>query len=573
MSDANALDTLAALAREAGVSWIAAETDVLAERLREGRFYVVCVGQFKRGKSTLLNALIGTPVLPTGVIPVTAAVTVIRYGDRLAARVRFRDRDWEDAEPAALATYVSEEHNPGNEKGVTGVEVFVPSELLRSGMCLVDTPGIGSVSAANTEATRAFVPHIDAAVVVLGADPPITGEELALVAQAGSIIQEIIVVFSKADRQPDAERAEAIRFTRRVLEETLRRPPGPIFQVSAAERLAGTGPPRDWDRLVARLDALARESGAALVKTAEERETRALGGALIRELDEQRRALTRPIEESEERVASLRIAVADAERSLVDLGYLLRAEQDRLARRFTEDRDRFFSAALPAAAQELRQAIRGGPASGRTLRARALELARDVTARWVDRWRREEEPRAEALYREAERRFVDLANTFRQRLALVPGLEGLPALSVHEGFRAKSQLYYTQLMHVAPSSLATWLHDVLLPWRRSCAVERAAVGYLERLLHVNSARIKNDFEQRVIESRRLLEREIWERLHGLLASAERALAAAREAHAAGTAAVRDKLEWLDRLRQRVATLEGRDAETGSSGHHEGSRFV
>jgi hypothetical protein len=86
--------------------------------------------------------------------------------------VRFRDRDWEECDPTALAIYVSEEHNPANEKAVAAVEVFVPSPLLRSGMCLVDTPGLGSVSLANTEATRAFVPHIDAALVVLGADPP-----------------------------------------------------------------------------------------------------------------------------------------------------------------------------------------------------------------------------------------------------------------------------------------------------------------------------------------------------------------------------------------------------------------
>jgi hypothetical protein len=71
-------------------------------------------------------------------------VTVVRYGPRLTARVRFDEREWEDCEPRDLVTYVSEEHNPGNEKGVTGVEMFVPSPLLASGMCLVDTPGVGS---------------------------------------------------------------------------------------------------------------------------------------------------------------------------------------------------------------------------------------------------------------------------------------------------------------------------------------------------------------------------------------------------------------------------------------------
>jgi hypothetical protein len=175
------LAALARLAEELGAPTLAAEARAVAERLGEGRFYVVCVGQFKRGKSTLLNALIGEPVLPTGVVPVTSVVTVIRHGERLAARVRHDSGDWEECEPQALATYVTEEQNPGNEMGVAGVEVFAPSALLESGLCLVDTPGIGSVSATNTETARAFVPHVDAALIVLGGDPPIAGDELALI--------------------------------------------------------------------------------------------------------------------------------------------------------------------------------------------------------------------------------------------------------------------------------------------------------------------------------------------------------------------------------------------------------
>ena len=84
------------------------------------------------------------------------------------------------------------------------------SELLKAGMCLVDTPGLGSVLIANTEATRAFVPHVDAALLV-GADPPITGDELALVRAMAETVRDIIVVFKKTDRQPDIDRTEAIR--------------------------------------------------------------------------------------------------------------------------------------------------------------------------------------------------------------------------------------------------------------------------------------------------------------------------------------------------------------------------
>ena len=66
-----------------------------------------------------------------------------------------------------LKEYVTEEHNPENQKGVDGAEVFIPSPLLSTGMCFVDTPGLGSVFTGNTAATHAFIPHIDAALVAV----------------------------------------------------------------------------------------------------------------------------------------------------------------------------------------------------------------------------------------------------------------------------------------------------------------------------------------------------------------------------------------------------------------------
>src|SRR5436309_11826074 len=109
------LSRLDELAGEAGASDVAEEARSLAQRIAEGRFYVACVGQFKRGKSTLLNALVGDPILPTGVVPVTSIVTILRHGHRRSARVRFAEGGWQAIDPEALAAYVSEAQNPQNE--------------------------------------------------------------------------------------------------------------------------------------------------------------------------------------------------------------------------------------------------------------------------------------------------------------------------------------------------------------------------------------------------------------------------------------------------------------------------
>ncbi len=223
--------------------------------------------------------------------------------------------------------------------------------------------------------------------------------------------------------------------------------------------------------------------------------------------------------------------------------------------------DRAFDAALSAAQAELRRALDTEPPG----RDRALELARAVTQRWLDGWRREQEPHAEAFYAEAERRFVELANGVRRRLTAVSGFESLPPLRASPGFRVKSGFYYAELRQVAPASAATWLLDRILSWRRRRAIERAALEYQRRLLEVNSARIMNDFIERVTESRRRLERELRDALHSLVASADRALGIARQAKADGAAAVTTRLEAIEALRRRLDALGPRcqEEEPGS----------
>jgi dynamin family protein len=97
-------------------------------------------------------------VLPVGVIPVTSVVTILSHGDAPTATVQLTNGQSRPITLETIADFVDERRNPQTTRGAAVVEVFVPSEILRGGLCLVDTPGLGSVHATNTEATRAFVP-------------------------------------------------------------------------------------------------------------------------------------------------------------------------------------------------------------------------------------------------------------------------------------------------------------------------------------------------------------------------------------------------------------------------------
>ncbi len=551
------LGQLAEFARDLGAGHVLAEAVSLAERLTEGRFYVACVGQFKRGKSTLLNALIGHPVLPTGVAPVTSLVTVVRYAGHLAARVRQDGGTWREIDPASLADYVSEVQNPENRKRIDRVEVFSPSPLLAAGMCFVDTPGIGSVFSTSTKMTRDFVPHIDVGLVVLGADPPISGEELALIEEVASQTDRLVFVLNKADRLPDAERREAREFIQRILKERLGQPIGPFFEVSATERLFGHQT-RDWRALEAELEGLVRDSGAHLIRAAAKRGIARLVDRLLHAMDEQRDALLRPLDESERRVTVLRQSVDDAERALRDLGPLFTAEADRIARSLDSEKNAFLERALPDAISQLERLLPSSGARPERLRRVAMEEARELARRLVEQWLRHVEPMAEKLYGQTMERFIELANGFLRRLETSgePTFARLPAEVPREtSFRARRRFYFTDLLVQAGRSPFRGVLD-LVRLRRGAiaAVRRDIRTYLERLLETNSARVANDLRERLLESRRSLESELIALLREISASAEQALERARQRHAEGADRVRAEIARLDSLRTRVGRL-------------------
>jgi GTPase SAR1 family protein len=545
------------MAVDLGAEALAREASDLETRLGEGRFFVACVGQFKRGKSTLLNALIGQPILPTGVVPVTTVLTVLRYGPTLGARVRVSDGRELDVDPGVLGDYVTEARNPANEKGVATVEVTFPSRLLASGMCLVDTPGLGSVFAANSATTQAFVPHIDAALVVLGSDPPISSEELALVENMGRQVEEILFVLNKSDRVADADSQEAAAFTARTIAKRVDRDIEPIFRVSAAERIVGRVT-RDWAQLEAALIELAGRSGAVL-DAAAERGVARISRELLREIAEQRDALLRPVGESERRLDALRRAIAEAEFTLKELSARLQVEHFALSERFADAQHAFLARAIPDARQELAAAVAATTSQrGPAARAAAMDAALRVARRRVTAWAEHVEPEAEAMYAATMARFVEIANDFIRRLA--SGASSGPAIeaggiSGERGFREGGRFFFTSLLTLTDPGLWTWLFDWVRSHRSRIASSiRHASRYLERLIRTNSARLANDLSARVAGSERRLESEIRERLSTLAESAQRALNRARAQQAAGAEAVRAELVRLDDLRRRVERL-------------------
>lgn len=216
-------------------------------RLRDKRLQVAVLGQFKRGKSSLINALLGAPVLPVAVIPLTAVPVFISWNPQSFARVTFSagrsPERLESSEPKELqeflAQFVAEERNPHNRLGVDQVELAYPSPFLSNGIVLIDTPGVGSSHLHNTETALRVLPECDAAIFVVSADPPITASEIDYLGQIKSTAARIVFILNKIDHLDAVEKHTAIEFMRKVLSDrSLIRQADSIIGVSARDALS-----------------------------------------------------------------------------------------------------------------------------------------------------------------------------------------------------------------------------------------------------------------------------------------------------------------------------------------------
>lgn len=251
------------------------QINTLTQKLEENRFYLVVLGQFKRGKSTFINSLLGTPLLPTAIVPLTSIVTMISYGADEQIDVRFRNGTHCAISREELVNYVTEKGNPNNVKQVTQVEIRYPSAYLKDGVSIIDTPGVGSIFSDNTRVTHEFLPHVDAALFLLAGDPPISHAELEFLKQVAQSVETIFFLQNKVDYLNEQDRQESLEFSKGVIEDALQQRPIQIYPLSAKlaleaklagdERLLRQSFLPDFDQVLS--DFLVREKGQVLLRT------------------------------------------------------------------------------------------------------------------------------------------------------------------------------------------------------------------------------------------------------------------------------------------------------------------
>ena len=212
----------------------------LIRKVADDQFNLVVLGQFKRGKSSLMNAILGRELLPTGHLPLTSAVTVLRFGSQERLLVQREGSMFpEEAPVSCLVEYATQKGNPGNCKNVARVYVELPHPFLRRGLQFVDTPGVGSVIEANTRTTYSFLPQCDAVIFVTSVESPISQAELQFLHAIREHAQRTFFVVNKIDLLPDGQQDDVLGFVRETLDAEFGEQRVRLYALSAKQGLDG----------------------------------------------------------------------------------------------------------------------------------------------------------------------------------------------------------------------------------------------------------------------------------------------------------------------------------------------
>jgi GTP-binding protein EngB required for normal cell division len=479
---------------------------MLAKRVAEGQFHIAVLGEFKRGKSTLVNALVGQAVLPSGVLPLTALGTEVSYGPP-GVTIHLLDGTERDASVTSLADWVTEAANPRNERGVQRVAVRVPAPLLRPGLTLVDTPGIGSVHGHNTDAALAAAADADGAVIVLAADAPLSAGERDLLEAFRRRRARRFVVLNKVDHLDHDDVAEVVAFVRSVIDD----PGTPVWPLSARAALDARtegGPPEPgFDAFFAALSAFVGEELAAA------RDEVALADAqrlLQRVVDDARlaeSAATLEADELDRRVAAFRAAADAQDRLFSEDQLVLAREVEELAARLGRDLAAFARAAADRRSGELEAVVASGPA--RQARERVRRAVERIVEDEFDGFRTRRADQADeewlAIAAQLSGRASERISSVRQAAADIFEID-LPAVRLPPISGQRERFFYLFPTGTSLSEPLLAVGRRLVP---SALLRRRALmwgrGHLRVELDKHAGRIRHDLTRRLGEARAAFE--------------------------------------------------------------------
>ncbi|WP_373485021.1 dynamin family protein [Acetobacterium malicum] len=304
----------------------------LKTKIANRELVISVIGQFKRGKTSFINGVLETAVLPVGIIPVTSVATRISYGEELA-EVHFKTGKSQTVALEQLVGYIAEQQNPNNQKGVSFVNLFLPDDFLKDGITLVDTPGVGSIHQNNTDEAYAFMKDSDAIIFMLSVDSPINEIEREFLVEARNYAAKFYFAINKIDTISPADLEAYLGYCHDILCEIMAVDAIELFAISAKTKVG-------MAELFAKITEDIKVSADQIIIESVQIKFREVLGAAISHLELYRRAYGMPLKNLEEKRSELEEKLGSLDQITRDSTfYLLRHIDELLEQIRTELQD------------------------------------------------------------------------------------------------------------------------------------------------------------------------------------------------------------------------------------------
>ncbi|SHM28158.1 small GTP-binding protein domain-containing protein [Caldanaerovirga acetigignens] len=551
---------------------ITADIDYELDKLLKNRFNLAVVGQFKRGKSTFINAVLGEKVVPTAVVPLTSVVTVIKYGPTLKVTVNFLDGSEEEINVKELDKYATEKGNPGNEKKVKEIVVEYPSEFLKKGVILIDTPGVGSVYQHNTDTTYHFLPKLDAAIFLFTIDSPVSQNEYEFLKDVKEHAVRIFFVLNKIDYTEENDVKEALDFARGILKEKLGYEEIKIFPLSAKMALEAKET-HDEDRLrlsglpefLSMLDEfITKEKGKALLLSSCNNALR-FTSMLRFDIELEASAIKTPLEDLEKNIEVLRKKIEEIEDEKKDVVLIFEGESRELLAQFNAEYEKFKNSEyrkLEAALEEYFKSNAALPL--KELIEKTREYITGKTLEAIDSWKEEELKRlAEASARITGRLGEKVEKIIMELKQLTANMFHIKFESFTriENFKEAGYFYYNMepeknYLLPTPLSIAPFLPGFIA---RKMALN-SLKNWLQQQFDRQCGRVRYDIAQRMEKTFKeyynYLEGKIAETAGVIMESVREAV----ELKKSGEDRIKGRLKELEAFLERLNEIEGKIKE-------------
>jgi hypothetical protein len=501
------------------------------------------------------------------IIPLTSVVTILGYGERLSIQVLFRDGHRRRISQEELVDYITEKGNPRNQKGVQEVEITYPSEYLRDGVRIIDTPGVGSVYSHNTEIAYNFLPQVDAAVFVVTVDPPLSAAEQEFLKDVREYVHKLFFVLNKIDYVEEAERREAMDFTTQVLKQNLGENSVKLFSVSAKMALEGKHDGRPEllaESLLPQFeeylrDFLYQSKGRVLLISCVSNALKAIADSTLA-LKVERQASSLPLKELEAKIARFESELQGVEKEREMSLFLLDGRLQGVIKTFDEDLESFKRETTERLRREIAAAFQEKSQRSPDLRKDMEDFLFASLRDLFTGWRRQEIDKLTNLLADTHQDFAGRINAILERLTQLTARIfdfDLRGFAVEETFEGRSRFSFKFKEEPVGLEIVQMTVTGLLPraLTKGMLLKKVQENVVE-LVDKHCGRLRWDFHQRLQEIAREFRGAWLAKIDDTTQSIRQALERARLQKHSGAQDAHIRLSKLDETLAQVVRLEG-----------------